>query len=200
MQKDFYIEIIKYLHRDEYQSDPPAFNERLFRLELPYDALFGLDSWMTDNKNAKLFMSWLFVKFNWVMNEVVHGNPDLGALTDLQFKLESVRGKFKDPMMNHYSEMLYALTATVTLRFSDKSNAALAEFNKSMGKILSQAAEWWTHDYNQEYMMSKAPKEFLERKVPENACGECSTCGPSKDSSTQSCSCDENSGCPSCYP
>ena len=70
-----YIEILKYLHRDEYQSNPPAFHEKLFRLELPYDALFGLDSWMSDNANAKLFMTWLFVKFNWVMYGVVYRQP-----------------------------------------------------------------------------------------------------------------------------
>ena len=79
--------------------------------------------------------------------------------------------------MNHYTEMLYAVTASVTLRFSDKSAEALAEFNKSMGRILTQAAEWWTFDYNQEYMKSKAPEAFLNRQVPENSCGDCTACG-----------------------
>jgi hypothetical protein len=195
-----YIEILKYLHKDEYQSNPPAFQEKLFRLELPYDALFGIDSWMSENQNAKLFMTWLFVKFNWVMREVVYGNPDLGALTDLQVKLESVKGNFKDPVMNSYTEMLYVLTAAVTLRFSDKSNSALAEFNKSMGKILTQAAEWWTFDYNEEYMKSKAPESFLNRQVPENNCGDCTTCGPSsvKDKTVKACSCEESDNCTDC--
>ena len=29
-----YLEIVRFLHKDEYQRNPPAFNERLFHLEM----------------------------------------------------------------------------------------------------------------------------------------------------------------------
>jgi hypothetical protein len=173
-----YIEIIKYLHKNEYQSNPPAFNDKLLKLET-FDVSLGLDNWLVDNDNAKLFMTWLFVKFNWCVHSAIMGNPDLAHIMDLQIKLSNAKGKFKNPLHNQYTEMLYALMSGITLYYADKSNEALAEFNRSMGRILVQAADWWQHDYNDEYMKSHAPQEFLDREF--HSCdGSCGPCSPTK--------------------
>jgi hypothetical protein len=186
-----FIEILKYLNRDEYQRNPPAFNLKLMKLEA-FDVSFGLDNtWMSQNENAKLFVTYLFVKFNWVVHSAIMGNPDLAQITDLQIKLSNVKGKFKNPMHNHYTEMLYALMSSITLYYADKSNEALAEFNVSMGRILTQSAEWWMHDYNDEYMKSCAPQEFLDRKFRSCDPSSCGPCSPNQGPNS-SCSCDDN--------
>ena len=175
----FFLEIIKHLFSDEYRKDPPAFNAKLLKLER-FDVSFGLSDWMSDSDNAKLFMTYLYVKFNWVVHAAIMGNPDLAHIMDLQIKLSNVKGKFKNPLHNQYTEMLYALMSGITLYYADKSNEALAEFNISMGRILSQAAEWWMHDYNDEYMRSKAPQEFLDRKFRSCDPSTCGPCSPAK--------------------
>jgi hypothetical protein len=196
-----YLEIIKYLHRDEYNSNPPEFNAKLAKLER-LDVVFGEDAWLQETSNAKLFITYLFVKFNWVVHAAVMGNPDMAHITDLQIKLSNVKGKFKNNLLNQYTEMLYALMSGITLYYADKSNEALAEFNRSMGRILIQAADWWQHDYNDEYMKSHAPQEFLDRKLKtcdSSSCGPCSPVVSSKrNDSEHSCNCDGENGCEDC--
>lgn len=177
-----YIEIIKYLNKDEYTKNPPEFNNLLMRFET-FNPAFNQDDFLGENHNAKLFLSYLFVKFNWIMHRVAIGDPDLSELTNLIIQVESIREKFSSDMVNHYVNMLYLLMSSISLYYADKSTEAVADFNKCFADILKRSSEWWTHDYNHEYMKAKAPQKILDMKV-KSACSTCS------ENVGKSCSCD----------
>lgn len=180
-----YIEIIKYLNKEEYVKNPPEFNNLLMKFEM-FNPAFNQDDFLGENKNAKLFLSYLFVKFNWVMHNVAIGNPDLSELTNLIIQVESIREKFSSDMVNHYINMLYMLMSSISLYYTDKSTEALVEFNRVVADVLKRSAEWWTHDYNYEYMKSKAPQKILDMKV-KSACSACSC----SDNLSKSCKCED---------
>jgi hypothetical protein len=106
------------------------------------------------------------------MKSVIMGEPDLYNLTNLQFKVLTARGLFKDQISNHYIDMIHAFLSSVSLYYCDKSNEALAEFNITMGTILARSANFWIDDFRKDYMNSKVPDIFLEKS---NSSCTCST-------------------------
>jgi hypothetical protein len=175
-----YIEIIKYLEKNRYAANPPKFNKLLERFE-SFDPLFNQDEFLSEDDNSKLFLSYLFVKFNWVIHQVIMGDPDLVELSNLLIQLESIKDKYSRPITNYYINALYVLLSSISMYYADKSNESLSEYVKSMGSIISQTAEWWTHDYNEEYMRSVAPQKILDMKadISHQKCSDkfCQDCG-----------------------
>ena len=159
-----YLEIIKYLEKNRYATNPSKFNKLLERFE-SFDPLFNQDEFLSEDDNSKLFLSYLFVKFNWVIHQVIMGDPDLVELSNLLIQLESIKDKYSRPITNYYINALYVLLSSISMYYADKSNESLSEYVKSMGSIISQTAEWWTHDYNEEYMRSVAPQKILNMKA-----------------------------------
>jgi hypothetical protein len=167
-----YLEIVKFLHREEYIRNPPEFNRKLEILEL-LDPNRTFNEFLCDENNLKLYMTYLFVYANWVMKSIIDKEVDLYNLTNLQSKLELVRGKCPDEMSNHYVDMLYILMSSVSLYYCDKSNEALSELTKTVGSVLVRSSNWWMHDYKEEYMKSKSPEKFLSS---ETTCVDCCDC------------------------
>lgn len=171
-----YLEIIKYLNRDLYSSNPPRFNELLEKFEAE-NPVFNKDEFLAEGKNAAIFLSYLFVKFNWVMFKVASNDPDLAELISLMSKLENIKGKFANPMTNYYVNTMYVMLSSVSLYFCDKSNEALAQFNRSMAEIIHTASTWWITDFNAEYQESKTPQVILDKSVKAPQCdGGCDVC------------------------
>lgn len=173
-----YREILKYLNKEIYVSDPPAFNRLLEKFENSGPS-FNKDNFLADGKNSAIFLSYIFVKFNWVMFGIASNNPDLGELISFVAKLEVIKGKFSNPMTNHYIHCLYVLLSSVSLYYSDKSVEAISQFNQSLASILETASLWFVHDYNAEYMESKTPQIILNKSIQSpqcnSSCGDC-TC------------------------
>ena len=167
------LEIIKFLHITEYKQNPPEFNKRLEFLET-LNPLSDIETFLNNEENQKLFLNYVNVTFNWVMNSIISNTLDLYDLVNLQTKIELVKQKYKSNMTNHYLNMLYILLSSVTLYYCDKSNDAIAEFNKSIGQIITQSAEWWMNDFRDEYMESKSPLKFIKNSI--SNCNSCN-CG-----------------------
>ena len=164
-----FLELIKYLHSNEYKRNPPAFNEKLKTLET-LDPNQTLNEFLCDEDNLKLYLTYLFVYSNWVIKSIIDKTSDLYNLTNLQMKLEVVRGKFSDEMSNHYVDVLYILVSSVALYYCDKSNEALSELTKTVGSVLVRSSNWWMHDFNEEYMKSKSPEKFLSTPMETCSC------------------------------
>jgi hypothetical protein len=184
-----YLEIVKYLNSETYSANPLKFNELLEKFETPGPA-FNKDNFLAQEKNAAIFLSYIFVRYNWVMFGIASNNPDLGELISLVAKLEVIKGKFSNPMTNFYVNTMYVMLSSVSLYYSDKSNEALAQFNISMAEIIHTASTFWLTDYNAEYMESKTPQVILNKSITSpqcnSGCGDC-TCHdtpPTKRSST----------------
>jgi hypothetical protein len=168
-----YLEILKYLFANEYKKNPPEFNKKLETLE-SMNPLVNLTQFLSVEGNKELFLTYVSVSFNWIMKSIFSNEPDLYDLTNLQMKIEAVRGKFDNDRENHYINMIYVLLSSVALYYCDKSNEALSEFNKAMGDILSQSSKWWMTDFRDEFMESKSPSKFI-RSISE-PCNSCSDC------------------------
>jgi hypothetical protein len=168
-----YIEVIKYLEQDLMLKNPPDFTQKLITLER-LDSVLSFEKFIADDSNNKnLFLTYTMVSFNWIMKDILSGNPDMYALTNLQFKLNLVKSVQFDELTNYYILMLHTFVSSVALYYCDKSNEALAEFNTSIGSILSQAAKFWLHDFKANYMYSKVPQKFLDKKSTTCNCVSC---------------------------
>jgi hypothetical protein len=172
-----YLEIVKFLNKDLYTKNMPGFNDLLELFET-INPSFGSDNLLSSGQNAKIFISYVFIKVNWVIFRLIQEDPDLAQLIDLQMKIQNVRGKYGSPLVNFYLDVLYCLLSVVTLYRSDKSNEALSEFNKALSHIIKYVAEWWQCDSNCEYMIQKAPAYLLTKSVRNMDSSEtCSSCG-----------------------
>lgn len=172
-----FIEIVKYLHQDEFIKNPPDFIQKLVTIERLDSLSKFKDFLLEDDFNKTLMLSYVLVGFNWIMKSVIAGDPDLYNLTNLQFKVAAIRGLFSDNISNHYIDMIHAFLSSVALYYCDKSNVSLAEFNVTMGTILTRSANFWIHDFKDEYMKSRAPEKFLEKGCKEDcSCGSDSHC------------------------
>jgi hypothetical protein len=176
-----YLEVVKFLNRDTYSSNPPKFLELLEKFE-SHNPAFNKDDFLAEGKNASIYLSYIFTKFNWVMFKVASNDPDLAELINLVSQLETVKGKFSNPMTNFYVNTMYVMLSSVSLYFCDKSNESLAQFNRSIAEIIHTASTFWLTDYNAEYMESKTPQIILDKpiKTPQcnSSCGDC-TCNDS---------------------
>lgn len=165
------LEIVKFLHVNEYKQSPPEFNKKLEFLDT-LNPLSDIETFLKKEENQKLFLNYINVTFNWVMNSILSGTLDLYELTNLQTKIELVKQKLDSTMTNHYLNMLYVLLSSISLYYCDKSNDAIAEFNKSIGQIITQSATWWMNDFRDEYMESKSPIKFVKMSI--SSCENCS--------------------------
>lgn len=165
------LEIVKFLHVNEYKQNPPEFNKKLEFLDT-LNPLSDIETFLKKEENQKLFLNYINVTFNWVMNSILSGTLDLYELTSLQTKIELVKQKLDSTMTNHYLNMLYILLSSISLYYCDKSNDAIAEFNKSIGQIITQSATWWMNDFRDEYMETKSPIKFVKTSI-----SSCDSCG-----------------------
>lgn len=170
------IEITKFLNQNDFLKNPPEFTQKLVTMER-LDSVLAFEKFLDDDPtNKDLFLTYAMVSFNWVMKDILAGNPDLYALTNLQFKLNIVKEVgFVNELTNYYITMLHAFVSSVALYYCDKSNEALTEFNTSIGTILIQASKFWQHDFKEEYMLSKVPQKFLDKREVSSSCN-CGTC------------------------
>lgn len=168
-----YLEIVKFLHKDQYVKNPPSFNDKLMTIER-LDSVMKFDQFLSDDEfNKTLFLTYITVRFNWLMKDILAKIPDLYDLTNLQFKVKIARNKF-DFMSNHYLEMIHIFLSSIAIYYCDKSSESLIEFNQSVGKLLSNVSEFWNSDFRQEFMKSKAPDKFLSKNF-ESSCS-CNSC------------------------
>lgn len=172
-----YLEIVKYLNQEEMLKNVPEFTQKLITLER-LDSVLQFEKFLADDSSNKdLFITYTLVSFNWIMKDILASNPDMYALTNLQFKLNIVKNiTFNDELTEHYITMLHAFVSSIALYYCDKSNEALAEFNSSIGQILIQTAKFWNHDFKSEYMNSKVPQKFLDKRESSTSCSSCQSC------------------------
>ena len=171
-----FIEIVKYLHQDIMLKNPPEFTQKLITISR-LDSVLAFERFLDDDeKNKNVFLTYVMVAFNWIMKSVLEGNPDLYELTNLQFKVSVCRGRFPDELSNHYMDMIHVFLSSVALYYCDKSNEALAEFNQTIGTILARTANFWMHDFREEYMASKAPESFLKKAKTVCSCDTTGSC------------------------
>jgi hypothetical protein len=176
------VEIVKYLHQDVFIKNPPSFTQKLEAIER-LDSVMKFDLFLDDDPfNKTLFLTYIFIKFNWLMHSIISGDPDLYELTNLQFKVNLAKGRFSDRLSCHYISMIHAFLSSVAIYFCDKSSEAIVEFNQSISEILENTTKFWLHDFRDEFLLSRAPKKLLDQlEAGKEAC--------------LSCACDQNQCC-----